>query len=124
MGIVLILKKTVFRGTGYNALKGMGLSKAELLQNPKLLVGKTYTDKGFMSTATDYQTAKEYSQGKVLWKIKLPKGAKAVKQSELSQDGGPEITIQRNAELKITRALMSNGVLLINAKYVKIKNRK
>ena len=110
--------KTVFRGTTFdNLLQQTDFSKEQILSNPKALVGKEITERGYMSTADNYADAKEYGRG-VVWKISLPKGAKAVKQSDISPMGAYEYTVQKNASVKITRAQVSNGVLIISAKYV------
>lgn len=116
--------KTVFRGTGFdNLLQQTNLSKEQILSNPKSLVGKEFVEKGYMSTANNYADAKGYAKG-VVWKIALPKGAKAVKQSDISPMGDYEYTVQKNASVKVTKAQVSNGTLIIFAKYVDAGKRK
>ena len=111
--------KTVFRGTGFDNLSQQtGLSKDQILSNPKSIVGKQILEKGYMSTANNYADAKGYAKG-VVWKIALPKGAKAVRQADITPMGDYEYTVQKNAEVKITRAQVSNGTLIIYAKYVR-----
>ena len=110
--------KTVFRGTGFdNLLQQTGLTQEQILANPNSLKNRSITEHGYMSTANDYANAKSYAQG-VVWKISLPNGAKAVRQSDLSPMGDYEYTVQKNCEVRITKALVSNGTLIINAKYV------
>ena len=116
----------VYRGASFDTLiQNTGFTAAQISANPDILIGKTITEPGFMSTTHDYSMATEYARGKVVWRIDLPKGAKAVHQnSMLRYLDGDEVTVQRNSQVKIDYAYNTDGVTLIQAHYVGIKGGK
>ena len=114
----------VYRGASFDTVsESLGMTpdqikKAAMTQSGKKdIVGKTITEKGFMSTAKNMSTASSYSSG-VVMTIKLPKGAKAVSQKSLTPMGEDEITVQRNSKLKITGCNYGGGKVYLECTYV------
>ena len=113
---------TVYRGASFDTLsESLGMTPDQIkdaaLHDSKSLKGKVITEKGFMSTAKNYNTAKDYASG-VVYTIKLPKGAKAVSQKKLTPMGEDEITVQRNCKLKITQISYGSGKVHVTCTYV------
>ena len=88
----------VHRGIG-NALSEMiGISSKEIAQNPSALVGKTFTDKGFVSTGVGQYDA----WGGVKMHIFVPAGSKGMYVDPVSTfKGEHELLLQRNSSFVI-----------------------
>lgn len=107
----------LYRGIGKQFL-GMDFS------NPKSVVGKSFTDKGYSSTSSSKQVATTYSRG-VVMRIKARKGTRGVyvdgasqSRKELRQfaregDGGNyEVLLKRNTKFKVTGYHKKNGQII------------
>lgn len=113
----------VLRGASFDtASQSTGLSKEEILKNPEKLVGKTLTEKGFMSTTTDQHEADVYGSGQsggMIYHMTLPKGSHAVDIHEIEDDDDEtnEIVVQRGANLKVTKAEKKGNMVHIWCDY-------
>ena len=100
---------TLYRGTSTEALG--------LLQNLPTdeLVGKTFTEQGFMSTSTSSAVAGDFS-GNMQITIEAAKGAQALDISSISQyNMEAEVLFNVNQEMLITSVEVENGVLHVTA---------
>lgn len=113
----------VLRGASFDtAVQSTGLSKDEILKDPDKLIGKTLTEKGFMSTTTDQHEADVYGSGPsggMIYHMTLPKGSRAVDIHEIESDDDEtnEIVVQRGAKLKVTKAEKSGNKVHIWCDY-------
>lgn len=109
---------TMYRGGQTSELRDLLRQNPGALDNPNSLVGKTYSNKGFLSTTSDRGYAEElsYALGPsdgVVFRINFKKGAKAMyidpihgKQWENEMLGAP------GAKFKITKAYKDRDGLL------------
>lgn len=85
--------------------------------NPKMLVGTTFHDKGFMSTSIS-ATNGFYKNG-VLFHIKAPKGTKGAFVQPLSEFASEyEYLLPRDTTLKITDSYLKGYTLILTAEVV------
>lgn len=98
---------TLYRGTSTEALGALqDLSVDEL-------VGKTFTEQGFMSTSTSNVVAEGFS-GNMQMTIEASKGAQALDISSISQyTTEAEVLFNTGQEMLITSAEVKNGILHI-----------
>ncbi len=98
---------TLYRGTSTEALGSLqNLSVDEL-------VGKTFTEQGFMSTSTSNVIAEGFS-GNMKMTIEASKGAQALDISSISQyTTEAEVLFNAGQEMLITSAEVSDGILNI-----------
>ena len=100
---------TLYRGTSTEVLGS--------LQNLPTdeLVGKTFTEQGFMSTSTSSAVAGDFS-GNMQITIEAAKGAQALDISSISQyNMEAEVLFNVNQEMLITSVEVENGVLHVTA---------
>ena len=100
----------VYRGTSTD-----GLGSMKNLP-PDQLVGKTFTEPGFMSTSTSNSVATGTFQGNMQITIEVPAGAKGMDVSGFSQFPEAEILFQSGTEMYIKKADYDNGVLKLVVK--------
>lgn len=98
---------TLYRGTSTETLGALqDLSVDEL-------VGKTFTEQGFMSTSTNSAVAEGFS-GNMQMTIEAAEGAQALNISSISQYATEEeVLFNAGQEMLITSAEVENGILHI-----------
>jgi len=96
---------TLFRGA---SLRSLGLS-ADSLKSADQLVGKTITDKSYVSTSLTSSTAGEFSHG-VLVKIDAHKGAKGIYMNDLDGKHGNEMEmlLPRGSKFRVVKTEVVN----------------
>ena len=106
------------RGASINELNDLYRQVPEARSNPSKLVGKTYTNKGMLSTTTERDYAEEYATSMgpsngVLLHTNFKKGAKAVYIDPLhGRENENEVLGAPNRGFKITRAYRDRSGLL------------
>jgi len=98
---------TLYRGTSTDAIGSLqNLSVDEL-------VGKTFTEQGFMSTSISNAVAEDFS-GNMQITIEASKGVQALDISSISQyPMESEVLFNAGQEMLITSAEVSDGILYI-----------
>jgi hypothetical protein len=102
-------KMTVYRGGDESEVRGLMENG-----NPSSLVGKTYQNKGMLSTTTDKGYAESLANDSispVVFEIGLKKGAKAMNIEPYARRGEQEVLGASGRKFKITSARTVNGVL-------------
>ncbi|GKX29376.1 hypothetical protein SH1V18_18560 [Vallitalea longa] len=98
----------VYRGTSTDAL---GILKGT---SPEDLVGKTITEKAFMSTSTNSYVANGTFSGNMIMTIKAPKGSKGLAVSAISQySNESEVLFQCGQKMIISDAKFEDNLLNI-----------
>ena len=88
----------VHRGIGSALPKMLGISPQELSSNPSAIIGKTFTDKGFVSTGVGQNDA----WGGVKMHVFVPKGSKGMYVDPVSTyKGEHELLLQRNSSFVV-----------------------
>ncbi len=110
----------------YRGIRNLSFMGPEA-QMPKSLVGKTITDKGFLSTTQNRDIAANFSRGKgAQLIIELPKGTKALDVAKVEDDSATannerEILVHRNASLLITKVdVMPGNRIFITCKLTNV----
>lgn len=116
--------QTLYRGSSPEALginkSVKNMSAADL----KGLIGKTITDKAYMSTSTSKKSANIFagrgdSSGSVIFRIKTTGKRKGLSVGSNSNFGNKEseVILPKNASLKITGVRRSLGKIYVEATY-------
>ncbi len=134
---------TVYRGEGFDILNqivledGTELGKAiktaiknkdneKIKQLSSSIIGSKIKQERFMSTSYKKGQAKTFIKNNegILWKIKVPKGSKAIYADPFNIDHGieNEILFNRGYSMIITEANFEDGILAINANLIPYEN--
>ncbi|MDX3258116.1 ADP-ribosyltransferase, partial [Streptomyces sp. MI02-2A] len=92
----------VVRGTGIGHLK---------LDDPLEMLGRTYDDKGFMSTSLGDHPVPAFAGEDALLHLRVPKGTPALWVERVSKFGmgERELLLGRGTQFRVTRVFMDNG---------------
>lgn len=107
-----------YRGAGIDSMEALFVQTPEARRNPSALIGRTFSDRGMLSTTTDKGYAQEYAgfggSSGVLFHIKANKGAKGIYIDPIHSDGGyeNELLFGNKAKFKITNAYRDRGGML------------
>ena len=84
----------------------------------------SFIDRGFLSTTTDKAKALEFTPGKYVARIKIPKGAKGVNMTKLNAgDYAPEkeILFSRGGKLKVTGVSMEGKIRFVDLEFTQVE---
>lgn len=101
---------TAYRGGDVSEVRGLMESG-----NPSSLVGKTYQNKGMLSTTTDREYAQRLARDSVdpiVFEVNFKRGAKAMDIEPYARNGEHEVLGAPNRGFKITRAYRDRDGLL------------
>nr|WP_240981078.1 ADP-ribosyltransferase [Streptomyces sp. N502] len=92
----------VVRGTGIGHLK---------LDSPFDMLGKTYDDKGYMSTSLGNHPVGAFAGEEAILHLRVPKGTPALWVENVGKfgQGERELLLGRGTEYRVTRVFMENG---------------
>ncbi|EST24577.1 ADP-ribosyltransferase, partial [Streptomyces roseochromogenus] len=92
----------VVRGTGIGHLK---------LDNPFDMLGKTFDDKGYMSTSLGDHPVAAFAHEEAILHLRVPKGTPALWVEKVGKYGmgERELLLGRGTEYRVTRVFMENG---------------
>lgn len=109
----------MYRGVNSDAVKALtGYTLEQIMQNTKVVEGKSISDKGFTSTSYDKSMALRYAGRKgALINIKAKKGSKALFDDSAGASKNWEFVLPRNAKMKIKKARVQDGRLVIDMEY-------
>jgi hypothetical protein len=92
----------VVRGTGIGHLN---------LDDPLEMLGKTYGDKGYMSTSLGNHPVGAFADAEALLHLRVPKGSPALWVEQVSKFGmgERELLLGRGTQYRVTRVFWENG---------------
>ena len=85
----------------------------------RILEKRTFSERGFLSTTTSIEKAKEYSgKGRTILVIDLPKGCRAISVRKISRKPpDQEILVKRGYNFLVTRDNRNNGINFIHVEF-------
>lgn len=91
--------KLIFTDKSFGGYVSKPVNEENLNVIKQKLIGKTYIEKGFMSTSYDINCAK---QTKFIFQVNAPKGLQALLIEDLGKKEEKEVVINRNSQWKVT----------------------
>ncbi|MEU6918730.1 ADP-ribosyltransferase, partial [Streptomyces olindensis] len=91
-------------------VRGTGLGHIEM-DSPFDMLGKTYDDKGYMSTSLGNHPVGAFADEEAILHLRVPKGTPALWVEKVGKfgQGEREILLGRGTEYRVTRVFMENG---------------
>jgi hypothetical protein len=80
--------------------------------------GAEFTDKGYVSTSLDHNTASKFAAGSAVFSIHVPKGLKGIFASHYTENDEKELLLPRGSKFRVDSVTHSGGRTYINATHL------